>query len=122
MSKGLSTLLVKFLSTKNRSMFTVQLGSALLLAKLGVVGAWAAIPRWILAGVLGMFIEEGVLLIDLALDSMREGAKLEEFKKIAGPLYEKASSGKKTEEEKQKIREEYEAIIRKIGPVGTGPR
>ena len=116
------SFLEKILWSDHRDMFTVQLASALLLSQFGIVGIGAAILGRILRGVLGAFLDFGILTIDLVLDKIREGRKLKDFEKIAEDLWQRANKGKKSEEEKQKIREEYLAVLRKIGPVGNGPR
>ena len=122
MGVGLTRLIVKFLTTKNRNMFTVQLGSTLLLANFGIVGFLGTILRWFVAGVVGVLIEEGVFLIDITLDKLKEGAKIPEFEKAANEAYKKATAKVYDEAEKQKIRKQYLDIVGKIVPVGDGPK
>lgn len=119
---GVLSFIERVLWSSHRDLFTVQLASALLLARFGVTGLAGKVLGRILRGALGAFLEFGILQIDLLLDAIREGQKLKEFESIAGDLWERAKRGRKTEEEKQKLREEYLAILRKIGPVGSGPR
>lgn len=122
MGVGLTKLILKFLTTKNRNMFTVQLGSTLLLANFGIVGFLGVILRWFVAGVVGVLIEEGVFLIDITLDKLKEGAKIPEFEKAANEAYKKATAKVYDEAEKQKIRKQYLDIVGKIVPVGDGPK
>lgn len=112
----------KILWSDHRDMFTVQLASALLLAQFGITGIGGTLLGRILRGVLGAFLDFGILTIDLVLDKIEEGKKLKDFEKIAQDLWDRAHKGKKTEAEKQKFREEYLDVLRKIGPVGNGPR
>lgn len=122
MSKGFANFLVRLLSNKGKDLFIVKLGSALLLANLGVVGVAASFLGPLIRGFIGLLYEDGTFLIDLAIDSYREGKKLKEFEAIAGPLYEQAMRGKKTEAEKQALRKQYLEVISKIGAVGRGPQ
>lgn len=122
MSRGVANLIVRFFSNKNRNMFTVQLGSALLLANFGIVGIAGTILRYFISGFIGILIEDGTFLIDVGLDKIKEGTKLEEFKKEAKAIYEKAMAKVYDETDKQKIRATYLAIVGKIVPVGDGPR
>lgn len=103
-------------------MYSVQLATALLLAEFGIIGVVGQILGRFVSGILGAFLDFGILTIDLVLDKIKEGKKLKDFEKIAEELWQRANKGKKTEAEKQKIREEYLAVLRKIGPVGGGPR
>lgn len=120
--RGVLSFIEKVLWSDHRDMYSVQLASALLLAEFGVVGVAASLLGRVIRGVLGAFLDFGILTIDLVLDKIREGKKLKDFEKIAEDLWKRAHEGKKTEAEKQKIREEYLAVLRKIGPVGSGPR
>jgi len=120
--RGVANLIVRFFFTKNRSMFIVQMGSALLLANFGIVGIANTFLRFFISGVLGILIEDGTFVIDVGLDKIREGTKLKEFEKEAKAIYEKAMARVYDETEKQKIREQYLAIVGKIVPVGDGPR
>jgi len=100
----------------------VQLGSSLLLANFGIVGIPATIIKYFLSGIVGIFIEEGVYLIDFTLDALKEGRNLKEFEVLAKAAYEKATAKLYDETEKQKIRQQYLEIISKIGVVGDGPK
>lgn len=117
MPSFLAKFLVGFLSNKAGGLFTVRLGVKLLLANYGIVGFGADVISWFLRGVLGVFLDEGIFLLDLSLDSLREGAKLEEFQKQATAEYEKASKRVYTEAEKNAIRKEYLDIISKFGAI-----
>lgn len=117
--RGFAVLLAAVITTKNRNLFAVRLGSQLILAKYGVTGAAADFFGFGLRCGIGFLIEVGVYKIDLLLDSYREGMKLEAFMKEAKAAYEKATAKLYTEEEKQKIRQEYLEIISRIGTVGN---
>lgn len=119
MSQGLAHFIARILSNKNRDLFTVRLGVALLLGKFQITGPLAGLVGFFLRGFVGLLIEDGTFLIDIALDAYREGQKLEEFKKEAKAAYDKATAKIYDEAEKQKIREEYLRIISKIGVVGN---
>lgn len=119
---GALTLIEQVLWNKNRDMFTVRLGTALLLAKYGIVGFAAKALGRIMRGFLGFLIEDGTYLIDLALDSYREGKKLKEFEAIATKIYNETTARVYDEAKKQAIRKQYLEIISKLGPVGAGPK
>jgi len=114
----------KILFSKHRDLFVVNLGSSLLLLKLGVPPTTIAgkVIGFLIKGFLGFFVDSGVFLIDVTLDSLREGAKLEEFKREAKAAYDKATAKVYDEAEKQKIRRQYLEIISRIGTVGDGPK
>lgn len=122
MNRGLANFVARLLSTKNRNLFIVRLGVNLTLSRFGIVGPLAWLISFPLQCVLGLLIEDGVFLIDVALDAYREGAKLEEFKRDAKAAYEKATAKIYEESEKEKIRAEYLRIISRVGTVGNGPR
>lgn len=69
--------------------------------------------------VLGFVAELGIFQMELAIDSLREGMKMREFKREAAIAYDKTTAKVYDEDEKQKIREEYLEIINKIGGVGN---
>lgn len=117
--RGIAVLIAKILSNKYRNSFSVRLGAQLILAKYGVIGPWAKFIGYGLRLGIGFLMEVGVYQIDLLLDSYREGMKYEAFMKEAKAAYEKATAKIYTEAEKQKIRQEYLAIISRIGVVGN---
>lgn len=101
----------------------VQLGTTLILSAAGITGGLGlTLLAPILAGFLGFFIDEGTFLIDISLDAYREGEKLEQFTVAATAAYEKATAKVYTDAEKDVIRQDYLAIIAKIGSVGNGPK
>lgn len=71
---------------------------------------------------LGLLIEEGILQIDLGLYAAKVGMEKEDYREFAEKAYKKASKKVYSEDEKQKIREEYLAALRKFGAVGNGLR
>lgn len=107
-----------------RNSFTAQLGTALLLTSFGIAtGSFMGIAiGYVIRGVLGVFLEKGILAIDLTLISLEEGRKLADFKASAEAAYAKATAKVYDETEKEKIRQEYLAIIRKFGFVGDSPK
>ena len=114
----------KIFFSKHRDMFAVNLGSNLLLAQLGIVpGTFVAkVLGFFVKGFLGFIMDSGVFLIDVTLDSLKEGRKLEEFTVAATAAYEHATAQIYDETEKAKIRRRYLDIISKIGVVGNGPK
>lgn len=112
----------RVVTNKNKDLFLVRLGVTLLLGKFGIVGGAASFVGFFLRGLLGVLIEDGTFLIDISLDAYREGQKLEEFKREAKAAYEKATAKIYDEAEKEKIRQQYLAIISKIGVVGDKPK
>lgn len=107
-----------------RNSFTAQLGTALLLTSFGIAtGSFVGIAlAFIIRGVLGVFLEKGILAIDLTLISLEEGRKLAEFKQAASAAYARATARVYGETEKEKIRQEYLEIIKKFGFVGDSPK
>lgn len=101
-------------------MFSVRLSSSLLLIAFGIspAGPIGIFLGLLLRGVLGLFVEKGIFLIDISLDSLREGQKLKEFEKAAKADYEKATAKIYDESEKEKIRQQYLESIRRITFVG----
>ncbi|KHD88840.1 MAG: hypothetical protein OM95_06910 [Bdellovibrio sp. ArHS] len=114
MGKFLS-FLGKILDNKGKDLFSVRLGSSLILMKLGIVGVGATALMPFVAGFLGLVYELGVFQIDLSLDSLKEGLKLDEFKSEAKKAYDHATKKVYTEDEKEKIRQDYLAIISRFG-------
>lgn len=110
----------KIFFSQHRDLFTVKLGSNLLLLQLGLVplSLPGKIVGFILRGVLGFAADSGVYLIDLGIDSLREGMKLEDFEKEAKAAYEHTTAKVYDEAEKQAIRKKYLETIRKITFVG----
>lgn len=121
MSKNLGDFLYRFFSNSGKDLFLIRLGSKLLLAKWGIIGFWAKPLEWVIRSFLGVIYEDGVFLIDISLDAIREGMKLDEFKDHATKAYEKATAKIYSEEKKNEIRKEYLDIISKFGSVGNGP-
>lgn len=116
------SFLHRIATNKNKDLFLVKLGVALLLGRVGIVGGWARFISPFLCGFLGLLIEDGTFVIDLALDSYREGQKLKEFEKAAKEAYEKATAKVYDYEQKKAIRKQYLEIISRIGTVGNGPK
>lgn len=112
------SLLQRVLFSKNRDLFMVRLGTTLLLSNLGITGALAILLAPFIRGIIALLIEDGTFIIDISLDSLREGKKLKEFEKSATEAYNKATAKIYEEADKQKIREEYLRIISRIGTVG----
>lgn len=108
------SLLARILENKYSNSLIARLGATLALGKLGVVGVAAKALLPFVSGIVGLLMETGVFAIDLTLDAYKEGQKLIEFQKAAKEAYAHASSKVHTPEEKQRIREQYLAIISKF--------
>lgn len=119
---GLSGFIARVLSNEARNSLTVRFATALLLSRFGIVGKWAGAVGFLIRGVLGVFMEEGILGLDVLLDAWREGAKLKEFQVLALEQYNKAKAKVYDEDKKNEIRKEYLKIIALIGNVGTAPK
>jgi hypothetical protein len=119
---GLAAFVARIFSNKYRDSFVTRLGVSLFLTKMGITGPLADLLGQILRGVVGMLIEDGTFLIDVSLDSYREGQKIPEFERLATEAYLKASKKVYTEAEKDEIRQQYLKILARIVPVGNGPR
>lgn len=114
-------LLVGFLSNKEKDLFTVRLGTRLLLLKYGVDGFWADAIGWVIRSTIGLGLSIGVYLIDLTSDALLEGMKIEEFKKIAEEEYKKAAAKVYTEAEKDAIRQEFLDTLDRYTDLGGVP-
>lgn len=115
-------LLNRVASNKNRDLFMVELGVTLFLAKVGIAGTLAKILGSLLKGIVGVLMEEGVFLIDISLDAIREGMKIPAFEKRAKEAYDRAMAKPYDEATKEKIRRQYLEILSQIVPVGDGPK
>jgi hypothetical protein len=114
----------KIFFSKHRDLFAVGLGSNLLLAHLGIVPGTplSAFLGFFVKGFLGFIMDSGVFIIDVTLDSLKEGKKLDEFRTAATAAYAHATAQIYDETEKAKIRKQYLDIISKIGVVGDDPK
>lgn len=88
-----------------------RLGSKLLLAQFGIVGFWADILAGPVRAVIGVFIDQGIYVVDLTLDSIKSAMSIPEFKKAAIAEYAKARRKGLTDAEKKQIRKEYLATL-----------
>lgn len=122
MNRGLAEFLAALLSTKNRNMFSVRLGASVLLGAFSIPSSLTWLFSFPIRCVLGLLLERGIFILDVSLDSLREGTKLKEFERDARAAYEKATAKVYDEDEKQKIRVEYLRIISRIGVVGDGAK
>ena len=102
---------------KNRDLFTVRLGSHYFWA-VSNHGTVCRSCLFFLRGFVGLLIEDGTFLIDIALDAYREGQSSKNLKE-AKAAYDKATAKIYDEVEKQKIREEYLRIISKLVLLAT---
>lgn len=114
--QSLLILIIKIFTTKNRDLFIIRLGSALMLKQWGIAGS---IPSYVLRSIMGAALEAGVFYIDIGLDAYKEGQKLEEFKIEAKKAHDLAIAKVYSEAEKEAIREKYRKIIEGIAPVGS---
>lgn len=119
MSRGVSLFFTRLFTNKHKDLFITRLGVNLILAKFKINGPLAKILDLFLRYAVGFLIEEGVFIIDLAVDSYKEGMKLEEFEEEAKKAYEKATKRAYSEDEKNEIRKEYLKIISSIGNIGN---
>lgn len=119
MGRGAALFLARLFSNKYQGMFLTRLGVYLLLANFGITGWLADFIGYFLRSVVGMLAESGIYLIDLSLDSYREGQKLKQFEELATKAYKKASAKVYDEDEKAEIRKEYLKIIADFGAVGN---
>lgn len=109
--QGFWFFVARILSNKNKDLFSVRLGVALLLAKFGVPSIATNPLSFFIRGIVGVLIEEGIFLIDISIDSLKEGRSLKNFEVLATQAYLKASAKVYTEDEKEKIRQQYLKII-----------
>lgn len=119
MSRGLGLFLARLFTNENKDLFSIRLGVAVLLGKFKLTGALSELVGYFLRCVLGLVLEDGTFLIDLTLDSIREGKKLKEFEKQATDLYEKVTAKIYDEAKKNEIRKQYLEIVGRIGNVGN---
>ena len=113
--RNFAKFIARVLTSKNKELFTIRLGVSLTLKRFGISGPLAEyFVGGFFRGLLGVLVEDGVFLIDISLDAYREGEKLKDFKAEAIKAYAKARKKVYTNEEKNKIRAEYRAIIAKF--------
>ena len=74
---------------------------------MSLVGLPAAILSFIATLVLGSLLDQGIIKIDVFLDTIREAMKDPKWREQATKLYGKASARVYTEKEKDEIRQEY---------------
>lgn len=110
-NSGFLFFLARLQSNKHKDLFSVRLGVSLLLSKFGIPSFLTRPLDNLIRGLVGVLMEEGIFLIDISLDSLKEGRKLRNFEKLATQAYLKASEKVHTEDEKDKIRQEYIRII-----------
>lgn len=106
-NSGFLFFVSRVLSNKKKDLFTVRLGVSLWLAKYGL-------PNWLsflFTGIIGLLIEDGIYLIDISIDALKEGRSLKNFEFLSTQAYLKASAKVYTEDEKENIRQEYLKII-----------
>lgn len=119
MNRGLALFLARLFTNPNRDLFSVRLGVTLLLGKFNITGPLATGLGYLLRCTIGLIIEDGSFMIDVAIDSYKEGKKLKEFEKAASEAYAKATAKIYDEDQKNEIRKEYLKIISAIGNVGN---
>lgn len=110
MSKNFNSLgafLNALFTNRSQDLFVARLGTTLLLGRFGIVGFWADVLGGIIRAVIGVFIDEGIYLIDTTLDSIKAAMSIDEFKEKATIEYEKAKRKDLTDAEKEQIRQEY---------------
>ncbi len=101
-----------------KNSFVVRFGVSLWLASLGISG-WLATPlSFIATWLLGSFLDQGILAIDLTIDSIRIALEKDEYRELAKAAYDHASARVYTEEEKVAIRQQYQDALRRFGSVG----
>lgn len=119
---GFPAFLARLFSNKYRESFLARLGTTLLLNKFKLVGPVNQLLSPLITGLIGVLIEEGIFIIDVSLDSYREGRKIKEFEKAADEAYKKATAKIYDEKKKDEIRQQYLDMLSKIVPVGNGPK
>lgn len=85
---------------------------------MGIVGPLASIIEFFGAWFIGDLADRGILLVDLTLDSIKIAMSEKQWKDAAKKAYDKATAKVYTEDEKQKIREQYLDALRGFARVG----
>lgn len=106
------------ITNKHKDSYLIRLGVTIILGRVKLTGIFGQIADYILRSVFGLGVTLGVFVIDIALDALKEGMSLEEYKEFAKKAYEKATAKIYSEEEKRAIRKQYEDAIDKFIPVG----
>ena len=94
----------------------------LLLTQLGITGVWASVVGILARWLLGKFLDEGILQIDLTVASLKTALEADAYKQLAKQAYDHASARVYTEAEKEVIRQDYLAALDKFAFVGNGVR
>lgn len=118
MSQIFYKFLFGFFTNRSKDLFVIQLGVKLLLVQWGLTGILGSVAGYFLRSTLGFAMDNGIFVIDVTLDAIKEGITLDEFKDHAKIAYDKATAKVYKEEEKLAIRQEYLDIISKFGAVG----
>lgn len=99
--------------------FIVNFALHLWLAQIGIAGWPADVIAFFGTRFLGSLLDRGILAIDLTLDSIKIALSEKEWKVAAQKAYDKATARVYTEDEKQKIREQYLDALRGFARVGS---
>ena len=103
--------------------FISDFTARLLVAAVGVTGPFGALLAFVLSVFIKKGMDQGLVLIDIQIDKIKEVIKENEWINAAEKAYRKASSQKKlTEEEKDAIRKEYLAALERYATYGNGMR
>lgn len=103
--------------------FISDFTARLLVASIGVTGPFGALLAFVLSVFIKRGMDEGLVLIDIQIDKVKEKIKETDWINAATAAYKKASTKKKlTEEEKDAIRKEYLAALERYATYGNGMR
>ena len=91
--------------------FIVKFAIELWLKTKGIGGPLNAFLTFVLSRILGEMLDQGIIKLDLTLDSLSQALKDKRWRKDAKVLWDEATQGGLSEEDKQVIREKYLAVL-----------
>ena len=94
-----------------KASFVVKFAIELWLKTKGIGGPLNAFLTFVLCRILGAMLDQGIIKLDLTLDSLSQALKDKRWQKDARLLWDEATQGGLSEEEKQLIREKYLAVL-----------
>ncbi len=106
----------------SKNLFITHFAVGLLISSLGLPGWLSLILGFFGEKLLGALLDEGILIADLSISSLKVAMSESEYKDEAEKAYATATARVYTEAEKAVIRAQYLDAISRFGAVGNGMR
>lgn len=110
------------MATENnlKDSFIIQFVVRLWLKSAGVTGPFGAFVSFFVTRILGDLLKREIIIIDIKIDKWKEALKDPEWKEAAKIAYDSAMAKVYTQEEKLKIRKQYEKALSDYATFGNG--